>query len=136
MIHAGVVLEKNINVVIIRIRKFGTTFASWLLLKNVIIQTKNFTSIIFNPSVNACRRLDSYFEAPNQIKVSPIDRGSMIRIPAGNEKSARIEIRAVAPDANPYLVLYTMLRTGLEGKKLKEVKSRKNRLRLFYISKH
>src|SRR3989338_85521 len=53
--------------------------------------------LILNSSVNAYRRLDPYFEAPNQIKVSPIDRGSMIRIPTGNEKTARIEIRSVAP---------------------------------------
>ncbi len=28
---------------------------------------------------------------------------------------ARIEVRSIAPDANPYLALYTLLRTGLEG---------------------
>jgi glutamine synthetase len=39
----------------------------------------------------------------------------MVRIPIGNEKSARIEIRSIAPDANPYLALYAALRTGLEG---------------------
>lgn len=86
-------------------------------------------SLIFGSSVNAYRRLDPHFEAPNQIKVSPIDRGSMIRIPAGNEKTARIEIRAVAPDSNPYLVLYTIMRTGLEGKKLVQSRNRRNRLR-------
>lgn len=86
-------------------------------------------SLIFNSSVNAYRRLDPHFEAPNQIKVSPIDRGSMIRIPTGNEKTARLEIRAVAPDANPYLTLYTILKTGFEGKKLKQPKSRRERLR-------
>ena len=86
-------------------------------------------SLVLNSSVNAYRRLDPHFEAPNQIKVSPIDRGSMIRIPAGNEKTARIEIRSVAPDSNPYLVLYTILRTGLEGKKLIQPKNRRERAR-------
>jgi glutamine synthetase len=42
----------------------------------------------------------------------------MIRIPMANEKTARIELRSVAPDANPYLVLYTMLKTGFEGVRL------------------
>jgi len=74
--------------------------------------------LVFNPSVNAYRRLDPHFEAPNQVKVSAIDRGSMIRIPMANEKTARIELRSVAPDANPYLVLYTMLKTGFEGERL------------------
>jgi len=85
--------------------------------------------LALNSSVNAYRRLDLHFEAPNQIKVSPIDRGSMIRIPAGNEKTARIEIRSVAPDSNPYLVLYTILKTGFEGKKLIREKGARERLR-------
>ena len=38
----------------------------------------------------------------------------MIRIPLGNSKSARIEVRSVAPDANPYLVAYSILRTGID----------------------
>jgi glutamine synthetase len=74
--------------------------------------------LIINSSVNAYRRLDPHFEAPNQIKVSSFDRGSMVRIPAGNEKSARIEVRSVAPDTNPYLWLYTMLKVGMIGKSL------------------
>jgi glutamine synthetase len=39
----------------------------------------------------------------------------MIRIPIGNERSARVEVRSVAPDANPYLVLYSILKTGIDG---------------------
>ncbi len=71
--------------------------------------------LAFNSSVNSYRRLDPHFEAPNQIKASPVDRGSMVRIPLGNEKSARIEMRSIAPDANPYLALYCLFRTGFEG---------------------
>ncbi|PIQ71768.1 glutamine synthetase, partial [Candidatus Roizmanbacteria bacterium CG11_big_fil_rev_8_21_14_0_20_37_16] len=61
------------------------------------------------------RRLDPHFEAPNEIKVSEIDRGAMIRVPLHNEKSARIEVRSVGTDANPYLLIYSLIRTGLEG---------------------
>ena len=71
--------------------------------------------LILNPSVNAYRRLDPHFEAPNQIKFSANNRGAMVRIPWGNERSARIEVRSVAPDANPYMVMYTLAKTGLEG---------------------
>ncbi|MBI4133659.1 glutamine synthetase, partial [Candidatus Uhrbacteria bacterium] len=85
--------------------------------------------LVFNSSVNAYRRLDPHFEAPNQIKVSAIDRGSMIRIPVGNERTARIEMRSVAPDSNPYLVLYTMLKVGLEGKKLQKEENKRDRVR-------
>lgn len=85
--------------------------------------------LVFNSSVNAYRRLDPHFEAPNQIKVSPIDRGSMIRIPIGNEKTSRIEIRSVAPDANPYLVLFTILKVGFEGLRVKKDRDKRERLR-------
>lgn len=85
--------------------------------------------LIFNSSVNSYRRLDPAFEAPNQIKVSPIDRGSMIRIPVGNEKTARIEIRSVAPDANPYMVLYTIIKTGIGGMRLERDEDKRERSR-------
>jgi len=39
----------------------------------------------------------------------------MIRIPIGNERSMRVEVRSVAPDANPYLVMLSIFKTGLEG---------------------
>jgi len=39
----------------------------------------------------------------------------MIRIPLGNERSKRVEVRSIAPDANPYLAIYTIFKTGLEG---------------------
>ena len=71
--------------------------------------------LVPNSSVNAYRRLDPDFEAPNQIKASATNRAAMVRIPLGNEHSARIEFRSVSPDANPYLLFYTLLRTGLEG---------------------
>lgn len=85
-----------------------------------ILTHGNDICLLLNSSVNAFRRLDPHFEAPNQIKASPVDRGSMVRIPIGNEKSARVEVRSVAPDANPYLVMLSVFRTGLEGQISKE----------------
>jgi glutamine synthetase len=72
--------------------------------------------LILNSSVNAYRRLDPHFEAPNQIKASATDRGSMVRVPIGNAKSMRVEVRSVGPDANPYLALYSLFKTGIDGK--------------------
>ena len=69
--------------------------------------------------MNAYRRLDPHFEAPNQIKASAVDRGSMVRIPIGNDKSMRVEVRSVGPDANPYMVLYSIFRTGIDGETAK-----------------
>jgi glutamine synthetase len=80
-----------------------------------ILSHGNDICLLLNASVNAYRRLDPHFEAPNQIKASPVDRGSMIRIPIGNERSMRVEVRSVAPDANPYLVMLSIFKTGLEG---------------------
>lgn len=53
----------------------------------------------------------------------------MIRIPIGNEKSTRLEIRSVAPDTNPYLALFSFLKTAYEGKKLEKDKEKRERLR-------
>ena len=80
-----------------------------------ILTHANDICLVLNSSVNAYRRLDPHFEAPNQIKASATDRGSMVRIPIGNERSARVEVRSVAPDANPYMVMLAVFKTGLDG---------------------
>jgi glutamine synthetase len=80
-----------------------------------ILTHGNDLCLIMNASVNAYRRLDPHFEAPNQLKASAVDRGSMVRIPIGNERSARVEVRSVGPDANPYMTLYSIFKTGIEG---------------------
>src|ERR1700677_2804675 len=88
--------------------------SGWAFVDRILTHG-NDVCLLLNPSVNAYRRLDPHFEAPNQIKASPVDRGSMVRIPIGNEKSARVEVRSVGPDANPYLVLYSIFKSGLQG---------------------
>ncbi len=96
-----------------KLSKFGYEFLDRVLTHG------NDLCLVFNSSVNAYRRLDPHFEAPNQLKASAVDRGAMIRIPIGNERSMRLEVRAVAPDANPYLVMYSIFKTGLEGETAK-----------------
>ncbi|MBZ5689314.1 MAG: glutamine synthetase family protein [Acidobacteriia bacterium] len=96
-----------------KLSKMGWGFVDCILTHG------NDVCLLLNPSVNSYRRLDPHFEAPNQIKASPVDRGSMIRIPIGNEKSMRVEVRSVAPDANPYLVMYSIFKTGLDGETAK-----------------
>jgi len=102
-----------------KLSKFGYEFMDRILTHG------NDLCLIFNSSVNAYRRLDPHFEAPNQLKASAVDRGAMIRIPIGNERSMRTEVRAVAPDANPYLVMHSIFKTGLEGEtaKIKNLRS-------------
>ena len=92
-----------------KLSKMGWEFVDRILTHG------NDVCLAFNASVNAYRRLDPHFEAPNQLKASPVDRGSMVRIPIGNERSMRTEVRSVAPDANPYMVMYAIFKTGLDG---------------------
>jgi glutamine synthetase len=92
-----------------RLSSFGWQFIDRILTAG------NDICLMLNSSVNAYRRLDPHFEAPNQIKASAIDRGSMVRVPFGNERSSRVEVRSVAPDANPYMVMLSVFKTGLHG---------------------
>ena len=104
-----------------KLSKFGYEFMDRILTHG------NDLCLLFNSSVNAYRRLDPHFEAPNQLNASPTNRGAMVRIPIGNERSMRTEVRAVAPDSNPYMVMYSIFRTGLEGDtaKIKDLRSAK-----------
>jgi len=92
-----------------KLSKLGWSFV------DKILSHGNDICLLLNASVNAYRRLDPHFEAPNQIKASAVDRGSMVRIPIGNDKSMRVEVRSVSPDANPYMVLYSIFKSGLDG---------------------
>jgi glutamine synthetase len=92
----------------------GLSAAGWDFVNSILAHAMDIC-LVLNSSVNSYRRLDPHYEAPNQIKASAIDRGSMVRIPLGNSRSARVEVRSIAPDANPYMALYTILRAGLEG---------------------
>jgi glutamine synthetase len=92
-----------------QLSKFGWDFLDRILSRALDL------CLVFNSSVNAYRRLDPHFEAPNQIRASAVDRGAMIRVPIGNHRSMRTEVRAVAPDANPYLSLYGIFKTGVDG---------------------
>ncbi|MBV8332648.1 MAG: glutamine synthetase [Candidatus Eremiobacteraeota bacterium] len=87
----------------------------WKFVDRILTHGRD-VCLMLNSSVNAYRRLDPHFEAPNQIKASPVDRGSMVRIPVGNERSMRTEVRSVAPDANPYMVMLAVFKTGLQGR--------------------
>ncbi len=98
-----------------------------------ILNNANDICLILNSSVNGYRRLDPHFEAPNQIKASAVDRTSMVRIPLGNENSSRIEVRSVAPDANPYLCFLAILMTGFNGPMTETITSEQRRTRTRFL---
>ncbi|HCC68151.1 TPA: glutamine synthetase [Patescibacteria group bacterium] len=97
---------------------------------NRILSNANDISLVLNSSVNSYRRLDPKYEAPNQIKYSASDRSAMIRLPIGNEDSTRLEVRSVGSDTNPYLLIYTLLKVGLEGPKEKVDTKKRPRTRV------
>lgn len=92
----------------------GLSTSGWDFVERILHSAPD-VCLVLNSSVNAYRRLDPAYEAPNQIKASAVNRGAMIRVPLANERSARVEVRSIAPDANPYLLMYTLLRTGTGG---------------------
>lgn len=94
--------------------EFGLSGDAHKFLNGILFHAKDLC-LVLNSSVNSYRRLDPHFEAPNEIRVSPRDRSAMIRVPLGNERSARIEVRSVGSDINPYLTFYSLLAAGLEG---------------------
>lgn len=108
--------------------KDGLSALGWDFISRVLASATD-VCLVLNSSVNSYRRLDPHFEAPNQIKASAIDRGSMVRIPLGNERSARVEVRSIAPDSNPYLAIYTLLKAGLEGPQNEEDGDKRPRTR-------
>jgi len=102
-----------------KLSKLGWDFVDRILTHG------NDICLLINSSVNAYRRLDPHYEAPNQLNASAVNRGAMVRIPIGNERSMRTEVRAVAPDSNPYMVMYSIFKTGLDGEiaKIKDLRS-------------
>ena len=113
--HTNISLSKNgENLFYDAAGKHKISNTGWSFVNSILSNARDIC-LVLNSSVNSYRRLDPAYEAPNGIKASAIDRGSMIRIPLGNKRSARIEVRSVAPDANPYLVINTLIKAGLSG---------------------
>jgi len=138
------ITKKGKNIFHDRKGEDGLSAFAWGFI-NRILANANDLCLILNASVNAYRRLDPHYEAPNQIKVSSSDRGSMIRIPIGNERTARVEVRSIAPDANPYMAIYALLAAGLEGPGAEDAKAQRTRylpdniydaIRLFKASRY
>jgi glutamine synthetase len=69
--------------------------------------------------VNSYKRLVPGYEAPVYISWANRNRSALVRVPAGREESARIEVRNPDPAGNPYLQFSVMLAAGLEGIKKK-----------------
>ena len=67
------------------------------------------------PTINSYRRLQPGYWAPTQASWGVDNRTCALRVIPGSDKSQRVEYRAGAADANPYLALAATLASGLYG---------------------
>lgn len=80
-----------------------------------LLATMQENSLTFAPHENSYRRLMPGTHAPTKAAWGYENRTAAIRIPGGSHKARRIEHRVAGADANPYLVLTSILGGALIG---------------------
>ncbi len=80
-----------------------------------LLATMQENSLTFAPHENSYRRLMPGAHAPTGVAWGYENRTAAIRIPGGSHKARRIEHRVAGADANPYLVLTSILGGALLG---------------------
>jgi glutamine synthetase len=71
--------------------------------------------LVFAPHFNSFRRFQDSSHAPTRATWGYENRTAALRVPSGPNESRRIEHRVAGADANPYLVLATILGSALRG---------------------
>lgn len=80
-----------------------------------LLATMQECALTFAPHENSFRRLRPGAHAPTTVAWGYENRTASIRIPGGNPKARRIEHRVAGADANPYLMLASILGGALIG---------------------
>ncbi|MCW1952047.1 MAG: glutamine synthetase family protein [Octadecabacter sp.] len=80
-----------------------------------LLATMQENALTFAPHENSYRRLMPGAHAPTGVAWGYENRTAAVRIPGGNHKARRIEHRVAGADANPYLVLASILGGALLG---------------------
>ncbi|MBO0344703.1 glutamine synthetase family protein [Roseibium limicola] len=80
-----------------------------------LLATMQENTLTFAPHENSYRRLLPGAHAPTSVAWGYENRTAAIRIPGGSNKARRIEHRVAGADANPYLVLSSILGGALLG---------------------
>lgn len=80
-----------------------------------LLATMQENALTFAPHENSFRRLMPGAHAPSNIAWGYENRTAAIRIPGGSPRARRIEHRVAGADANPYLVLASILGGALLG---------------------
>ncbi|MCT7686080.1 MAG: type I glutamate--ammonia ligase [Lactobacillus iners] len=99
--------------------KYGLSNEALYFLNGILEHARAITAI-GNPTVNSYKRLIPGYEAPVYIAWANKNRSPLVRIPAAEEVTTRLELRSADPTANPYLLLSATLKAGLNG--IKEAK--------------
>lgn len=99
----------------------GTENGTELMLHAVggLINAMEASTLIFAPHKNSYRRMEAGNHAPTAVAWGYENRTAAIRIPGGPTQARRIEHRVAGGDANPYLLLASILGSALEGIKAK-----------------
>jgi glutamine synthetase len=86
-----------------------------------ILQGLSDLTPLFAPTINSYKRLDLRFWAPAIIGWGEDNRLAAVRLvrPKDAPESTRIEIRVTGADANPYLALAAILKSGIYGVRCK-----------------
>ena len=80
-----------------------------------LLATLQQNMLTFAPHENSYRRLLRGTHAPVNVAWGYENRTAAVRIPGGSSKARRIEHRVAGADANPYLVLGSILGGALIG---------------------
>ncbi len=92
----------------------GLSQEAYYFIGGIMKHIKGMAAIT-NQLVNSYKRLVPGYAAPVYIAWSTANRSPLIRIPANQGDSARIELRSPDSAANPYLTLAVCLKAGLDG---------------------
>lgn len=111
-VHFSLVDENGVNVF-----DNGGDEGTSLMLNAVagLLATMQQNTLTFAPHENSYRRLLPGAHAPTNVAWGYENRTAAIRIPGGDSKARRIEHRVAGADANPYLVLTSILGGALLG---------------------
>lgn len=71
-------------------------------------------TLFLNPCEKSYIRLGN-FKAPSYISWGNENRSSLIRVPASDDETKRIEVRSPDPSANPYIVFALLIYAALDG---------------------
>lgn len=84
-------------------------------MAGVLAHIREITALL-NPTEESYLRLGE-MKAPRYVAWSRYNRSALIRIPAGNGDSRRMELRSPDPTANPYLAFALIIEAGIDGVK-------------------